>query len=294
MHWYELLGEPVLNEPILNEPILNEPMGSPLFLIPGVNGQGIEWDDPFCALLVERGFRVIRYDLRDSGLSEYLEHASALDAVDIASGHLSNVPYTVDDMADDAADLLTELGVDAAHVVGQSLGGMIAQSLAIRHPERVLTMTSVSSTTGDPSVGKAREARLLTDKRRTSIDRQVAIEAHVATRRVQYGNRFDFDEVRVRALVGRMYDRAHYPAGRLRHLAAAIAAPDRTEQLQALDVPTLIVHGTDDPVIDVSGGNATANAIPNAAALIIRGMGHNMAPEVWADVADAISNLTAN
>jgi pimeloyl-ACP methyl ester carboxylesterase len=255
------------------------------------------WDDDFCAGLVDRGFYVTRYDNRDVGLSSKIEdrghHDLAATMLRAAAGEAIEAPYLLSDMAADAVGLLDELGIDAAHIVGASMGGMIAQTIAIEHPERVLSLTSIMSTTGELTVGQATpEAiqRLLT-KRPT--DRDAVIEMGVETSRI-IGSPDHFDEERTRAKAGEYYDRAYYPAGYARQIVGIWASGSRAEGLAALDVPTLVIHGEVDPLVTLSGGQRTAELIPGAELLVIEGMGHDLPPALWPQVIDAITSHVAS
>jgi pimeloyl-ACP methyl ester carboxylesterase len=229
------------------------------------------WPDDFCTSLAERGLYVIRFDNRDVGLSTHLHDAPAPDPLAAFAGDLSSASYTLSDMAADAAGLLDALELDSAHVVGVSMGGMIAQTIAIEYPERVRSLTSIMSTTGDRSVGQANEAAMGALLRPPATSREEEIERTVAVFRVIGSPGFELDEAWLRQRAGIGYDRAHDPVGPNRQLVAIVASGDRTEKLRSLNVPTLVVHGADDPLVNVSGGRATAEAIPGAWATISRG-----------------------
>jgi pimeloyl-ACP methyl ester carboxylesterase len=196
-------------------------------------------------------------------------------------------------MADDAFGLLDHLGIESAHVVGASMGGMIAQTMAIRRPERVLSLTSIMSTTGERRAGrpKLRVWGVLT--RRAPSDRDAYIEYFVRIFRMIGSKKFAFDEERVRELAGASYDRGHHPAGTGRQLAAILASGDRTERLREVRVPTTVIHGESDPLVPFRGGKATARAIPGARLVSIPGMGHHMPTEVWPQLVDAIADTAA-
>jgi pimeloyl-ACP methyl ester carboxylesterase len=264
----------------------------PLLLIMGLGAQMIAWDDDFCRLLAARRFRVIRFDNRDAGRSTRFDgHAPRV--LQALSGDVSSAAYTLEDMADDAAGVLDALGIDAADVVGASMGGMIAQTLAIRHPEKVRTLTSIMSTTGAPDVGQPTPAMLGVLLNRPPVDRASAIEWSVATSRVLSSPGFPFDEDRARTRAGRSYDRGFNPAGVGRQLVAILASGDRTPALRALRVPTLVIHGDRDPLVSVSGGEATAAAIPGARLMIVPGMGHDLPRQLWETIVSAVAELIA-
>ncbi|HEU4398880.1 MAG TPA: alpha/beta hydrolase, partial [Actinomycetota bacterium] len=237
--------------------VVGDPAARPLLLVQGLGAQLISVEDRFCAELAARGFMVIRFDNRDVGLSTRLDGAGAPDFAAIWEGDHSSLAYTLDDMADDAAGLLDAAGVRRAHVAGVSLGGMIAQLLAIRHPEKVLSLASIMSTTGDRQVGQpsAEGAGVLFTP--MPAERECYLEQAVANAKLALaGSAFSFDPDAVRRAAARGYDRAHYPDGVGRQLAAALAATDRTEALRSLRVPTLVVHGDVDRLVGVSGGEA--------------------------------------
>ncbi len=267
------------------------PGDTPLLLVMGLATQMIGWPDEFCRMLAERGLHVVRFDNRDVGLSTHLHDAGAPDVLAVMGGDRSGVAYTLADMADDTAGLLDALGLDSAHVVGASMGGMIGQSLALRHPQRVRSLTSIMSTTGDPAVGAPAQAALGVLLSPPATDRQGAVQRAVDTYRVIGSPGFEFDESGLRERAGLSFDRAHDPAGAARQLAAILASPDRTADLPRVAVPTLVVHGAQDALIDVSGGRATAAAIPGAELLVVDGMGHDLPRAVWPQLVDRITAL---
>jgi pimeloyl-ACP methyl ester carboxylesterase len=267
------------------------PEGAPLLLVMGLATQMIGWPDDLCRMLAERGLYVVRFDNRDIGLSTHLDSAGAPDVLAVMGGDHSRVAYRLADMAEDTAGLLDALGLDSAHVVGASMGGMIAQSLAIRHPERVRSLTSIMSTTGDPAVGAPAEAALGVLLAPPATDRDSAVQRAVDTYRVIGSPGFEFDEHGLRERAGLSFDRAYDPAGVARQLAAILASPDRTADLARVAVPTLVVHGAQDALVDVSGGRATAAAIPGAELFVVDGMGHDLPRAVWPELADRIAAL---
>jgi pimeloyl-ACP methyl ester carboxylesterase len=262
---------------------------APLVLVAGFAQQLIRWDDAFCVQLARRGFRVVRFDNRDVGLSTKLQGAPRLNLPAIFGGDRSTVPYSIEDMADDTAGLIESLGLGSTHMVGVSMGGMIVQSLAIRHPGRVKSLASIMSTTGDPRVGQPSPEALATLMRPVSRDRAENIENGVLSWRTLRSPAHPFDTGAVREYVTRAYDRSFYPAGVARQLAAILSQADRTAALGGVTVPTVVIHGADDPLIHVSGGEATARAIPNARLQLIAGMGHDMPEGLFGTLIDAIT-----
>ncbi|MFW3171113.1 alpha/beta fold hydrolase [Geodermatophilus sp. CPCC 206100] len=265
----------------------------PLLLVMGLATQMIGWPEEFCAGLAARGLYVVRFDNRDIGLSTHVDDAGTPDLGAVFGGDTSSVPYALSDLADDTAGLLDALGLDSAHVVGASMGGMVAQLLAIRHPQTVRTLTSIMSTTGDRSVGTPAEAAMGVLLAPPATDRESALQRAVDTYRVIGSPGFEFDEESVRDRAGRSFDRRHNPPGVARQLAAVLTAPDRTADLAAVAVPTLVVHGAQDPLVQVSGGRATAAAIPGAELVVVDGMGHDLPRAVWPELTDRIAALVA-
>jgi pimeloyl-ACP methyl ester carboxylesterase len=268
-----------------------DPGDPPLLLVMGLATQMIGWPDEFCAGLADRGLFVVRFDNRDIGLSTHLDDRGAPDILAILGGDRSTVAYPLADLADDTAGLLEALHLDSAHVVGASMGGMVAQLVAIRHPDRVRSLTSIMSTTGDPAVGMPAEAAMGVLLAPPATDRESAIQRAVDTYRVIGSPGFEFDEQALRDRAALSYDRRYNPAGVARQLAAILATADRTADLGALDVPTLVIHGEHDSLVNVSGGRATAAAIPGAELLVVDGMGHDLPRAVWPEITDRIAAL---
>jgi pimeloyl-ACP methyl ester carboxylesterase len=256
-----------------------DPAAPPVLLIMGFAGQLTLWDPGFCADLADAGFYVIRYDNRDVGLSTWLDDTGEPDLLALLGGDAS-APYSIADMAADAAGLLDALGLDAAHIVGVSMGGMIAQAFAIDHPARVRTLTSIMSSTGDPMVGQPDPDALAALVPAPPTSRQEAMDQGVVMWRTIGSPGFPFDEAMVRERAGAAYDRAFHPAGNSRQFAAIATQPDRTAPLAAVTAPTLVIHGEADPLVDPSGGRATAAAIPGARLHLVPGMGHDMPQEL--------------
>lgn len=247
-----------------------------LLLINGLGSQCINYKTEWCEMFVDAGFFVIRFDNRDVGLSTKFDGATG------------DLPYTLSDMAGDALAVLDDAGVSRAHVVGFSMGGMIVQRLAIEHPGRLLSMTSVMSTTGDGDVGQPTPEALELLITPAPDDREAALDRHVAANRV-YGSPDHFDEARLRANAAAAYDRAHYPEGPGRQIRAVVADGSRTDGLRAVRVPTLVLHGDRDRLVDISGGRRTAEVIPGARFVPLEGMGHDYPPAYWPRIVSLVS-----
>jgi pimeloyl-ACP methyl ester carboxylesterase len=260
-----------------------------VLLVIGFAQQLITWDVAFCSQLAARGFYVIRFDNRDVGLSTKMTSLGRPNIPAILGGDLSTVTYGLEDMADDAAGLVAALGVGAAHVVGVSMGGMIAQALAIRHPERVKSLVSIMSTPGDPRVGQATPGAFAALTQRPPQERELYIEHGLRVWQVLRSPGFPYDDARTRAQIAAAYDRSFFPEGAARQFAAIATQKDRTPALRDLKVPVTVIHGADDPLIDKSGGEATARAVPGATLLVIPGMGHDLPMGVWPTIFDAIA-----
>jgi pimeloyl-ACP methyl ester carboxylesterase len=267
---------------------LGDPSDPPMLLIQGIGSQMIGWPDGLCELLAERDFFVIRFDNRDSGRSTWLDALGTPSVTAAVQNLLDDPPYLFTDMVDDCAGLLEALGIEAAHVVGASLGGFVAQTLAIERPERVLSLASVMSSTGSSQVGQPTPAAMQVLMTRPPGDRDGYVEAIVAMRKVIGSTGFDQNEDWIRETAGRAHDRGVNPDGTQRQLVASICSGSRHDRLGRITVPTVVLHGAADPLIDASGGRATADAIPGARLLIIEGWGHDLPPGIWEQVADAI------
>lgn len=255
----------------------------------------IYWDEDLCDMLAARGHFVIRFDNRDVGLSTHFTHAGVPDMAEAREARrgCASIPYSLEDMADDAFGLLDELGIDGVHVFGTSMGGMIAQIMAIRRPSRVLSLISMSSSTGNPGLSFPGPDQMGISPEPEPLEREANIAFTVRGLLMLAGRGFPFDEEGVRILVTRAYDRAFCPEGRWRQLAAVIAAPSRKAALALLKVPTLVIHGDDDVLVPLSHGKDTACSIAGAELLIIRGMGHDLPRQVWPLIVDAVASHTA-
>jgi len=266
----------------------------PLLLIMGIGCQMIDWPDEFCAQLAARGYWVIRFDNRDVGLSTKLDEAGAPNIAALMEalerGEAVQVPYSVRDMADDAIGLLDALGIESAHVVGLSMGGTIAQAMAIHYPERVSTLTSIMSSTGDPELPPPTEEALAVLFESAPTDRAEYIEYRIRHRRILSGPEYPIDETRAREHAGQRFDRSLTPpAGFARQLAAILASGSRREALESITASTLVIHGNADSLVPVECGIDTANSVSGAELLIIEGMGHDWRPlALWPQVMEAI------
>ena len=268
-----------------------DPGARPLLLIMGLGTQMLGWPDGFCDTLADHGMHVIRFDNRDIGLSTHIADAPAPDVGAALAGDPSSASYRLSDMAGDTVGLLDALELPSAHIVGASMGGMIAQTVAIEHPARVRSLTSIMSTTGDPSVGQATRPAMAALLSPPAASREQAIERTLAIVRVIGSPGFELDEVEIRRRTGLAYDRSNDPVGVARQLVAIAASGDRTAALRGVSVPTLVVHGADDPLVGVSGGQATARAIAGAELAVFDGMGHDLPRGLWAEIAARIGEL---
>lgn len=267
------------NDIALEYDVAGPETGAPLLLIMGFGSQMTSWTPRFRDSLADAGYRVIRFDNRDVGLSQRFSGTpSARDvAAAVAAGKTPEVPYVLNDMAADAAGLLDALGIESAHIAGASMGGMIAQLVALNHPARARSLISIFSTTGDYSLPKSSpeaQAALLTQPASTA---RADVVAHaVKNRRVYASTRWPYDEANVAALAGASYDRAFYPEGAVRQYAAILASPPRTERLKSLSLPALVLHGTADTLIPWQAGAHTAACIPGSEFVLIDGWGHDL------------------
>lgn len=275
-----------------------EPGDEVILLIAGFGTQMIRWTASFCEALAAFGYRVIRFDNRDAGCSTHLDACPPPDfaalAADLQAGRQPEVPYTLHDMAADAIGLLDALAIDKAHVVGRSMGGMIAQIMAAEHGARVLSLTSIMSSTGNPMLPPAAPdvmAMMLepmpnpVSEPEGFLARSCAFACRIA------GTRYPFDEEAHRALVSEEVRRAYDPAGAARQIAAVGTAGDRRARLSHVTVPTLVIHGSDDPLFLSECGEDTAASIPQAELLLIEGMGHDLPKSLWPRVTGEIHSV---
>jgi pimeloyl-ACP methyl ester carboxylesterase len=271
---------------------LGKPDAPAILLIMGIAAQSIHWPDGFCRALVDSGLQVIRFDNRDSGLSSHLTAARPPNLPAVLAGDLSSVSYTLSDMASDAVALLDHLGIEKAHVTGASMGGQIAQTLAIEHSERVHSLISMMSTTGNRQVGQpSPEVLKEVFSGPPAVTRDDVIQQMIRAARIVGSPAHSGDENEIAMRAGRAYDRGYDPVGTARQAVATLASGDRTVRLQQLRIPTLVIHGLADRMCDVRGGRATADAIPGAELILIEGMGHDLPPGLRSQLADLIAQF---
>jgi pimeloyl-ACP methyl ester carboxylesterase len=269
----------------------------PMLLIMGLANQMTGWREAFCAQLAGRGYWVIRFDNRDTGLSTHFDQLEPPGLLALAWAYLLGrpieVPYTLSDMSNDALGLLDALAVESAHIVGVSLGGMIAQMMAIEHPERVRTLTSMLSSTNEPSLALPKPKTLILFKAAPE-DRLKVIERAVKVRRALRGTGFPLDEEKVREQAAQSYDRSHVPGGAGRQMAAAMASVRlQRAGLRSIRAPTLVIHGEADPLLPLKHGIRTAQVIPRAELVVIRGLGHELPEAAWPQIIDTIARHAA-
>ena len=267
--------------------------GDPLLLVMGLGGQLVAWPATFIAGLVDRGFQVITFDNRDIGLSTKIDAApptKTQTAMFSISRRFAKSAYLLSDMAKDAVGLLDALNIERAHVVGMSMGGMIAQTMAIEHPSRVRSLTSIMSTTGNPRVGRPKTSVLLRAGKLTRGSKETFPQRQAALFKLFSGSLYD--ELEIREVAKLSVERNFTPDGTARQMAAIMASPDRTPQLKKLNVPTLVVHGLEDGLVQPSGGYATTKAIPGARLLAFPDMGHNLPQARIPEILDEIKRNT--
>jgi pimeloyl-ACP methyl ester carboxylesterase len=274
-----------------------EPASPALLLIIGLGGQLTFWDEKLCQKLAQQGKYVIRFDNRDAGLSTKIEEAGVPDIMQtieaLMKGETINPPYSIEDMADDAVGLLDALGIEKAHICGMSMGGMIAQTIAINYPKRVLSLISIYSKTGDPEEPQPKPEAMEFLLTPPPEERAAYIEHGIRVFSIISGPGFPYDKEWLRNFVAHSYDRVFYPEGTARQLVAIMAQKNRRPALKSLSTPTLVIHGADDPLVNVEGGRNTAGDIPGAKLMIIDGMGHDMPHGgAWPQIIDAIVDHT--
>ena len=266
-----------------------QPADPPLLLIMGLGAQMILWDDDFCRMLAGRGYYVVRFDNRDIGRSSYIDVPPPDLAGVFMRGETLRAPYRLDDMANDAVGLLDALHIEKAHVVGASMGGMIAQLVAIHHPARVATLTSIMSTTGERGLPPPRPDVWAALMAPPPLDVAAYVEANVRMAELLRGYADAQEEAAARLRAARAASRGLNPAGGVRQTAAILASGSRKEMLAGVRVPTLVIHGSDDPLVPVEGGRATAQAIPGARLLEFAPMGHTLPRALWPKLVDALA-----
>ncbi|HEX5230957.1 MAG TPA: alpha/beta hydrolase [Bradyrhizobium sp.] len=272
--------------------IFGKPDAEPMILIMGLGAQMIHWDDDFCRQLAARGFRVIRFDNRDIGKSSKLSGGKRLTAVELLKLRFLKIPvdapYKLHDMALDVIGLMNVLGIKSAHLVGASMGGMIAQEIAISFPERVRSLTSIMSTTGNPKVPPPTREATAVLMAPPPASKEEYFVRHAQTWKVLRAGSFPEDEALDRARAERTFERGLNPAGVGRQLRAILASGSRKRRLASVKAPTLVIHGTVDPLVRPEGGRDTAASIPGARLLMIEGMGHALPIRMWPQIIDAI------
>ena len=275
---------------------VGDPDDVPLLLIMGLGAQLIEWDRELCEAFADRGFFVVLHDNRNVGLSSYFDD----DVIDLPavtaqwlSGEPLSPPYTIEDMADDAAAVLGHAGIGSAHIMGASMGGMIAQAFAIRHRGLTRSLVSIMSTTGDPDVGQIHPEALAALITEPGTTRDQIIEQGIEATRV-ISSPVHFDAERVRTKVEAAYDRANHPEGRVRQLLAIIAAASRTDDLRALEIPAVVIHGELDPLVDPSGGVRTHEALRGSELVLLPDAAHDLPEIYWPNLIEKITALAAS
>jgi pimeloyl-ACP methyl ester carboxylesterase len=266
---------------------------APLLLIMGLGAQMVLWDDAFCAEIASRGYYVVRFDNRDIGRSSYFTEVVKIDLPAFMMAQLQGkpiaAPYTLRDMADDAVGLLDHLGIESTHVAGASMGGMIAQEIAMLHPGRVRSLVSIMSSTGSPRLPPPAPEAAAILMAPPPVGREAYIESFGRSWTVLRAGRFPQDEARDAERAARMWERGLNPAGVARQLLAIFASGDRTQRLAGVTAPTLVIHGVPDPLVRIEAGRATAAAIPRAKLLEIGNMGHAIPLAIWPEVIGAIA-----
>jgi pimeloyl-ACP methyl ester carboxylesterase len=271
--------------------------GTPLLLIMGLSSQMVAWPESFCQKLAQSGHWVLRFDNRDVGLSSKIEDVRLPDLMATLAAYQQGLPvdapYTLSDMAADAVGLMDALKLEKAHVCGLSMGGMIAQVMAIEYPQRLLSLISMESSTGDPTLPPAKPEAMEAMLSPPPQDGDGYIQHRAEVFRAFAGGSDKFDETLEKELSANSYDRSFYPLGFIRQLAAILASGNRTQSLASVTAPTLVIHGADDPLVPPAHGRATAGAIPGAKLLVVEGLGHGIAyPSLWDQIVDAITQHT--
>lgn len=279
----------------INYDSFGDPSHPAMILVMGLGTQMIHWDDDFCKLLASQGFWLVRFDNRDIGKSTWLNQLPAPGVVAFLGsswfGKSLNAPYLLNDMADDTLALMDALHIKKAHIIGASMGGMIAQCVALKATERVISLTSIMSTTGDRSLPKANKRVGLTLLRPLPKNIEQYIQQSLNVWQMLHTDNFPFETERITNLLRYSRQRGFNPAGVSRQLSAIIDSPDRTLLLNSLMTPSLVIHGDQDPLVPVECGYATADAIPKAKLKILSGMGHTLPKQLWPEISSGIVDL---
>lgn len=274
-----------------------DPSGRPLLLVMGLGAQMTRWRPEFCQLLVDNGHYVIRFDNRDVGLSQKFDEAGVPNMAEIfaqaQAGQPPNAPYTLDDMADDAAGLLDALGIDRAHVCGASLGGMIVQTLALRHGPRLRSMVSIMSSTGNPELPPARPEAMAALLSPAGTTLEQVLDRAVTVARAIGSPAYPDSEEGIRKRAQADFERSFYPVGAARQMAAIAVSGNRRPRLHEVSTPTLVIHGKDDPLVPLTGGIDTHEGIPGSRLEVFEGMGHDLPEPLWDDIVRLIAEHTA-
>jgi pimeloyl-ACP methyl ester carboxylesterase len=294
---YQEEQQVIANGLTINYDSFGDPANPAMILIMGLGTQMIHWDADFCKGLAEQGYWVVRFDNRDIGKSTWLKDLPSPGIMAFLSnslfGRTLNAPYLLNDMADDTLALMDALGIQKAHLVGASMGGMIAQCVALMATERAISLTSIMSTTGNRALPKAKKRVGMTLLRPQPKDIEQYVQQSLDVWRLLHTENFPFEPERIKALVRYSRERGFNPAGVSRQLGAIIDSPDRTEKLKGLKTPSLVIHGDQDPLVPVECGYATAEALPNAKLKILEGMGHTLPKQLWPDITGSIVELAS-
>jgi pimeloyl-ACP methyl ester carboxylesterase len=267
-----------------------DPADPPVLLVMGANAQMIGWPEGFCRELADRGLHVIRFDNRDAGRSTHFHDAPPADPMAALEGGFATAAYSVHDMVGDMLGLLDALGIDSAHFVGASMGGFLSQLTAVEHPTRVRSLTTMMSSTGNRAVGQADMAIFAEMRPQPDGTRQSYVDWYLRALPIFGSAAFPQDEHEVAERAGRYFDRGYDPQAMMRQGVATVMGGDLTPRLHDLKTPTLVIHGTADRMCDVSGGKATAEAVPGAQLVLVDGMGHSVPRQLWSELATLISD----
>ncbi len=283
------MARAIANDIEIEYAVHGDPSHPVVLFIMGLGAQMTAWDQDFINRFVDEGFCVITYDNRDVGLSTWFDEHGEVDVLPFLLGESIEAPYSLAHMAADGIAVLDTLGIEQAHILGISMGGMIAQQLVIDHPHRTITLTSIMSTTGAADVGQPTPEAIASLMTPPATTRDEAIETGVDGWRIISSVGYPFEEEDIRRRTGEAYDRAYHPVGTNRQLAAILASGDRTEALRSVTAPTLVLHGEADPLVTPTGGEATAAAVPGARHLTYPGMGHDLPRPLWNELVQEIT-----